>query len=246
MDDSPTIKLGEVKSRLGLLAERPVAGPRRVVVLADASDMGRESQNAMLRTLEESPPAAALILLARTSEGILPTVASRCRVIPIAAAMPSELQRNLVQGGLSDACARFLAFAASDDAGLALALSLREDLTELQADAVRFVTGALGPAPLPPLELVERYQARLASAEAAQQWLACVGGVLRAVIAGAGDRDARAAMQAFSNEGAAALADVPVAGAAALAERIGEVRQAIARHAAARLALEAAVLSISG
>src|SRR3989344_1837552 len=60
---------------------KPYSAKGRVVVLEDASALTPEAQNALLKTLEE-PPEYALILLGAPSEDtLLPTVLSRCQTI---------------------------------------------------------------------------------------------------------------------------------------------------------------------
>src|SRR3954469_8511233 len=68
---------------------RPFEGSRRVFVLESAEAMRDESQNALLKTLEEPPGFAHLILLSSEPESLLETIASRCQPIEFAA-LPSE------------------------------------------------------------------------------------------------------------------------------------------------------------
>jgi DNA polymerase-3 subunit delta' len=60
---------------------RPFEGDHRVFVIEAAEALNEESQNAMLKTLEEPPAHAHLILLSSDGEAVLPTVASRCQGI---------------------------------------------------------------------------------------------------------------------------------------------------------------------
>lgn len=73
----------------------PFEGSARVFVIDAADAMGEESQNAMLKTLEEPPPHAHLILLSAESEGVLPTIASRCQLIEFGALSPETLEQEL-------------------------------------------------------------------------------------------------------------------------------------------------------
>jgi DNA polymerase-3 subunit delta' len=74
--------LADVRERLILRAPlRPFEGDRRVFVIQAADALNEESQNAMLKTLEEPPPHAVIILLTEDPESVLPTVASRCQEI---------------------------------------------------------------------------------------------------------------------------------------------------------------------
>lgn len=60
---------------------RPMQGPRKVALLHDADFLNEEGANCLLKTLEE-PPANALIILIGTSEQKqLPTIRSRCQTM---------------------------------------------------------------------------------------------------------------------------------------------------------------------
>ncbi len=60
---------------------RPFEGSRRVFVVESAEVLRDESQNALLKTLEEPPGFAHLILLSSEPEALLDTVASRCQPV---------------------------------------------------------------------------------------------------------------------------------------------------------------------
>ena len=68
---------------------RPFEGGKRVFVLESAEAMRDESQNALLKTLEEPPGFAHLILLSSEPEALLETIASRCQPVEFAP-LPSE------------------------------------------------------------------------------------------------------------------------------------------------------------
>ncbi len=65
-------------------AYRPFEGGKRVFVIEAAEAMRDESQNALLKTLEEPPDYAHLILLSAEPELLLETVASRCQTVDFA------------------------------------------------------------------------------------------------------------------------------------------------------------------
>jgi DNA polymerase-3 subunit delta' len=60
---------------------RPFEGGRRVFVIEAAEAMRDESQNALLKTLEEPPGFAHLILLSSEPEALLETIFSRCQPV---------------------------------------------------------------------------------------------------------------------------------------------------------------------
>ena len=60
---------------------KPYSAKGRVVVLEDASTLTTEAQNALLKTLEELPKQALVILCAASDAHFLPTVLSRCEIV---------------------------------------------------------------------------------------------------------------------------------------------------------------------
>ncbi|MBI2196762.1 hypothetical protein HYU45_04110 [Candidatus Daviesbacteria bacterium] len=62
---------------------KPYSAKGAVVVLEDASVMTDEAQNALLKTLEEPPKEAILILGANSDTNFLPTILSRCKIITL-------------------------------------------------------------------------------------------------------------------------------------------------------------------
>ncbi len=89
----------EVRERvIRAAAYRPFEGGKRVFVVEAAEAMRDESQNALLKTLEEPPGFVHLILLSSEGEGLLETVASRCQAIEFAP-LPAEVLEAGAGGG---------------------------------------------------------------------------------------------------------------------------------------------------
>lgn len=60
----------------------PIQAKRKVYILDRVDLLGTSAANAFLKTLEEPPADVVLILLGRTRESVLPTIVSRCQVVP--------------------------------------------------------------------------------------------------------------------------------------------------------------------
>ena len=60
----------------------PMRAARKVYLLTRADQLKGASANALLKTLEEPPGDTTFILLARTRDSVLPTLISRCQVLP--------------------------------------------------------------------------------------------------------------------------------------------------------------------
>jgi DNA polymerase-3 subunit delta' len=92
------------------IALRPFESSRRVFVIADAERMNDESQNALLKTLEEPSPFAHLVLVSSAPGRLLPTIPSRCQQVrfgPVPVARIAELiGADGVEPAVAAACAR--------------------------------------------------------------------------------------------------------------------------------------------
>ena len=60
----------------------PIRAKRKVYILDRVDLLGVQAANAFLKTLEEPPQSVVFILLGRTREAVLPTIVSRCQVVP--------------------------------------------------------------------------------------------------------------------------------------------------------------------
>ena len=74
---------------------RPFEGEHRVFVVEEADAMAEESQNALLKTLEEPASFAHIILVSSQPSALLETVRSRCQAIAFAALSPEALEERL-------------------------------------------------------------------------------------------------------------------------------------------------------
>ncbi len=89
----------EVRERvIRAAAYRPFEGGKRVFVIEAAEAMRDESQNALLKTLEEPPEFVHLILLSAEGEGLLETVASRCQTVDFTPLPAEILEAQLADG----------------------------------------------------------------------------------------------------------------------------------------------------
>lgn len=62
---------------------RPFHSQRKVYIVPDAHLMTPEAQNALLKTLEEPPAYAVILLLARSADAMLETIRSRCQTVEL-------------------------------------------------------------------------------------------------------------------------------------------------------------------
>jgi DNA polymerase III subunit delta' len=133
----------EVRERvIRAAAYRPFEGGKRVFVIEAAEAMRDESQNALLKTLEEPPGFVHLILLSSEPALLLETIASRCQPVDFAPLPPEA-----VEAELSGEPAEVSAAARLSGGDIELARFLLSDAgREARAEAERIAAAALGEA----------------------------------------------------------------------------------------------------
>jgi len=131
-----TIKIEQLREVIDRTQYRPFEGRRRVVIIDEADAAGDDAQSALLKTLEEPPPASIFILVSSMPDALLPTVLSRCPRLRFGPLTPNEVASALVQDhGYSEQEARIAA--AESDGSIGRALEARsEELTDSR-DAAR-------------------------------------------------------------------------------------------------------------
>lgn len=74
----------------------PIRSARKVYVVQRADLLGDAAANAFLKTLEEPPADVMIVLLARSLGTVIPTIVSRCQVVPFRRVPSSESEAILV------------------------------------------------------------------------------------------------------------------------------------------------------
>lgn len=143
--DSGAIKVDAVREVVRQTAFRPFEGRRRTVIVDNADRLVPEAQNALLKTLEEPPPASVFLLVTHRPHLLLPTVRSRCPEIRFGGLTTDEVTEVLVDE-CEVAAAEARAAAAAADGSVARALESSSDeylqARESAADALRALAGA--------------------------------------------------------------------------------------------------------
>ena len=80
-----------VRALLQFLRRRPFQGRSKVAIVADAHRLRAAGANAFLKTLEEPPADALILLLTSVRSAVLPTIQSRCQIVPFEPYAEDEL-----------------------------------------------------------------------------------------------------------------------------------------------------------
>jgi DNA polymerase-3 subunit delta' len=89
--DTGSIKIEQVRDAVERAAYRPFEGRRRVVIVDGADALQGPAQDALLKTLEEPPPASLFVLVTCRPDVLLPTVRSRCQRLLFGRISPAEV-----------------------------------------------------------------------------------------------------------------------------------------------------------
>jgi DNA polymerase-3 subunit delta' len=98
---------------------KPGLSKRRIFVLTEAEKLNNESQNCLLKVLEEPPGYCCLILICTKPERLLPTIRSRCQILRFGPVAEERIIAKLNEFGLDENRAKFFARFSAGSLGLA-------------------------------------------------------------------------------------------------------------------------------
>lgn len=126
-----TLKVELVREVIRLGNLTPSEGRWRIFVIPDIERMVLAGANALLKTLEEPAPGVVLLLTSSEPETLLPTVLSRCQIVPMLPLSPEDVARALTERwGMSEREARELAALANGRIGWAVRAAEKPELRE--------------------------------------------------------------------------------------------------------------------
>ena len=80
-EDGKSIKIEQIRYMQEKIAEKPIASNKKVYIINNSDTMTKEAQNCLLKTLEEPPEYAVIILVLANENNMLNTIKSRCTKI---------------------------------------------------------------------------------------------------------------------------------------------------------------------
>ena len=120
----------------------PFEAKRRVFVIEAVETMNEQAANRLLKTLEEPPAYAHLVLVSDRKEEVMATIVSRCVHVRFDALAAGEITRGLLAEGCEEEVARACARLSLGDAGRARILA-SEDGRALRRASEEYVRSAL-------------------------------------------------------------------------------------------------------
>jgi DNA polymerase-3 subunit delta' len=161
-EDKHELPIKTIRDLCHDLSLKPMAGARRIALVDDADDLSEEAANAFLKTLEEPPPGAVLILIAHSAETQLDTVVSRCRVVRFEPLADADLAAVLLDQGVTTDAAEAARLASLGEGSVGRALGLADPAIE---DVRRRLIDELAdPRPFDPSALSRRLEEFISAA----------------------------------------------------------------------------------
>lgn len=135
------ISVDEIRTQiLNDIELKPYSSRYKIYIVPDAQLMNTQAQNAILKTLEEPPEYAIIMLLTNNVDKFLPTIISRCIVLNFRPVEPLHMVDYLVnQLGIDREKARFCTDFAQGNLGKAVRLAISPDYNEIKEDSLRLL-----------------------------------------------------------------------------------------------------------
>ncbi len=238
--DGAFIKIDQIRDLQRELVLRPIETPLKACIIRDADRLNPAAGNALLKTLEEPPGNALMILLTTNLDGVLPTVRSRCQLLRLAPLPERLIEEQLLAAGRDQAAARLAASLAGGSLGKALE---EDEAVSVDRSSLLERLRTLSLSDTAPLFAAAEEMA--ANREEAMEQLEVLASLLRDVLLIQGGSDAvvnRDILPLLENEAARLSRERNL-------ERINhtmEARQALMRNANPRLTLDVLLMRLAG
>ncbi len=95
--DGNSIKIDQIRYLQRKIQEKPIISNKKVYMINDANKMTQEAQNCLLKTLEEPPEYATIILIGNNENAFLNTIKSRCMILNFKAIEKEKIKQYMEQ-----------------------------------------------------------------------------------------------------------------------------------------------------
>jgi DNA polymerase-3 subunit delta' len=136
-----TIGVDDIRTQLNNdIVIKPYSSRYKVYIVDEAEKMNQQAQNALLKTIEEPPAYAVILLLTTNADSFLPTILSRCISLNLKAVREDVIKAYLMKqyripDYQADVCAAF----SQGNVGKAIRLASSEEFGELKASALQLM-----------------------------------------------------------------------------------------------------------
>lgn len=134
------ISVKEVREQIvSDISIRPYKNQYKIYIIEDSELMNESAQNALLKTIEEPPSYAVILLLSNNKERFLDTILSRCVIMEMRPIPTKIIEEYLMKNGIVDYRAKMAARFAGGNIGKALRLAGSEDFNLMKDKMIEIV-----------------------------------------------------------------------------------------------------------
>ena len=136
-----TISVDDIRQQLNNdIVIKPYSSKYKIYIVDEAEKMNPQAQNALLKTIEEPPAYAVIMLLTTNADGFLQTILSRCITLNLKSVKDETIRKYLmshyqIPDYQADICTAF----AQGNVGKAIQLASSDDFNELKAAALQLL-----------------------------------------------------------------------------------------------------------
>ena len=136
-----TISVDDIRSQVNNdIGIKPYSSKYKIYIVDEAEKMNVQAQNALLKTIEEPPAYAVILLLTTNADTFLPTILSRCVTLNIKVVPDEKIKKFLMKeyqipDYQADVCVAF----AQGNVGKAIQLAVSSDFNELKAAVLQLM-----------------------------------------------------------------------------------------------------------
>ena len=136
-----TIGVEDIRTQInGDIDIKPYSSPRKIYIMNEGEKMTVQAQNALLKTLEEPPEYAVILILTANVETMLPTILSRCVVLNMKPVQDALVKEYLMEElGVPDYKANICVAFARGNIGKAKLLASSEEFEKVKDEAITLV-----------------------------------------------------------------------------------------------------------
>lgn len=137
-DKPNVISVDNIRTQInGDIAIKPYSSAYKIYIVDEAEKMNTQAQNALLKTLEEPPEYAVIMLLATRAEAMLPTILSRCVTLNTKPVPDDKIKHFLMSKiQIPDYRASICASFARGNVGRAIQLASNEEFDTMKAEVL--------------------------------------------------------------------------------------------------------------
>ncbi|MCM1123058.1 MAG: DNA polymerase III subunit delta [Eubacterium sp.] len=133
-----TISVEDIRTQInGDIDIKPYSSPRKIYIMNEGEKMTVQAQNALLKTLEEPPEYAVILILTTNVDELLPTILSRCVVLNMKPVTDAQVKKFLMEElGVPDYKANICVAFARGNIGKAKLLASSEEFEKVKDEAI--------------------------------------------------------------------------------------------------------------